>query len=91
MTFEEAKVKKQFLDERCEYYSDELEKLSSEEGKELMGITPDHVREMSTWKILKFQFDESLKELQNFNKWYVKNFKKEIAEERKNKYKRKAV
>lgn len=35
----------------------------------------------------KKEFDKAFAELRAFNGWYVKTFKKEIAADRKNKYK----
>ena len=56
-------------------------------GKSEMGMTPDHVKAMPEWQQAKKDFDLAFAQLRNFNGWYVKTFKKEIAQERKEKYK----
>ena len=56
-------------------------------GKSEMGMTPDFVKEMPEWQQSKKEFDKAFAELRNFNGWYVKTFKKEIAAGRKEKYK----
>ena len=56
-------------------------------GKSEMGMTPDFVREMPEWQQARKEYDKAFAELRNFNGWYVKTFKKEIAAERKEKYK----
>lgn len=52
-----------------------------------MGMTPDHVKAVPEWQQAKKDFDQAFAQLRNFNGWYVKTFKKEIAQERKEKYK----
>jgi len=56
-------------------------------GKSEMGLTPDHVKAMPEWQQAKKDFDLAFAQLRNFNGWYMKAFKKEIAQERKEKYK----
>ncbi len=56
-------------------------------GKSSFGLTPDHVKAMSEWQQAKADFDRAFAELRAFNGWYMKTFKKEILQERKNKYK----
>ncbi len=55
-------------------------------GKSAMGMTPDFVKAMPEWKQAKQNFDKAFAELRAFNGWFVKEFKKEIAAERKEKY-----
>ena len=56
-------------------------------GKSAFGLTPDSVKAMPEFKQAKANFDKAFAELRNFNGWYMKTFKKEIMQERKNKYK----
>lgn len=56
-------------------------------GKTEMGLTPDHVKAMPEWQQAKQEYDLAFTQLRDFNCWYVKTFKKEIAAERKEKYK----
>lgn len=47
-------------------------------------MTPDHVKAMPEWQQAKKDFDLAFAQLRNFNGWYVKTFRKEIAQEKKN-------
>jgi hypothetical protein len=49
-----------------------------------MGLTPDSVRETPKWKAAKRAFDEAAAALRAFNTVYLRRFKKEIAQDRKN-------
>lgn len=83
MTYEEAKILKQKLEDKNRVDSDKLNTFE----KNAMRITPDHIRALPEWKQAKNEFDRSFAELRNFNEWFIKKFKKEYAAERK--YKRK--
>jgi hypothetical protein len=85
MTFEEAKTHQQKLDEKCSIDSAKLNTFPKNE----IGLTPDLVRETPDFQQAKKAFEKSFAELRNFNKWYSKEFKKELAAERKNRYKKK--
>lgn len=84
--FNVAKQAKIALENAVDVASFEL-KAFDKFGKTEMGLTPDHVKAMPEWKAAKEAFDKAFSELQKFNGWYSKAFKKEIALERKNKYK----
>lgn len=51
-----------------------------------MGLTPDHVKTMPRYQVLKRASDVAFQELRAFNAGYVKTFKREISAERKTKY-----
>jgi hypothetical protein len=85
MTYEEAKAYKQQLDEKSKIDSDLLNSFE----KNSMGMTPDHIRETTEWKKAKQSSEKSFSELKNFNSWFMKNFKKEYAaDRRKNRFKK---
>lgn len=84
--FEIAKQSKRALEVALDSACDALKAFDSY-GKSEMGMTPDHVKAMPEWKEAKRCFDVAFQSLRNFNGWFNKAFKKEINEERKNKYK----
>ena len=84
--FHAAKQSKTMLENALDA-ADKALKAFDKYGKNEMGMTPDFVREMPEWQQAKKEFDKAFAELRNFNGWYVKTFKKEIAAERKEKYK----
>lgn len=52
-----------------------------------MGLIPDDVKKTDEYIRVKLAYDYGFKELQNFNKIYVKQFKKELQKMREEKYK----
>ena len=86
MNFQEAKAYKIQLESLLDFADKRLKAFDSY-GKSAMGMTPDHVKAMPEWKEAKVTFDIAFQNLRNFNAKYTKVFKKEIQEERKNKYK----
>ena len=86
MNFQEAKAYKTQLESVLDFADKRLKAFDSY-GKSAMGMTPDHVRAMPEWQEAKLAFDIAFQNLRNFNAKYNKAFKKEIQEERKNKYK----
>lgn len=86
MNFQEAKAYKTQLESLLDFADKRLKAFDSY-GKSAMGLTPDSVRAMPEWKEAKETFDIAFQNLRNFNAKYTKAFKKEIQEERKNKYK----
>ena len=86
MNFQEAKAYKAQLESLLDFADKRLKAFDSY-GKSAMGMTPDHVKVMPEWKEAKMAFDIAFQNLRNFNAKYTKVFKKEIQEERKNKYK----
>ena len=85
MTFEEAKALKEQLDSLCTEFGAKLQEYSI--YKNSMGLLPDYVKELPQFKEAKLWYDTSFKNLQNFNKYYVKTFKKEIRAARDEKIK----
>ena len=84
--FHVAKQSKAMLENSLDI-ADKALKAFDQYGKSEMGMTPDHVKAMPEFKQAKKEFDKAFAELRNFNGWYVKTFKKEIAAERKEKLK----
>lgn len=52
-----------------------------------MGLIPDDIKKTNEYIVVKVAYDHGFKELQNFNKVYVKQFKKELKKIRDEKYK----
>ena len=86
MNFQEAKAYKAQLENLLDFADNRLKSFDSY-GKSAMGLTPDHVKSMPEWQEAKMAFELAFQNLRNFNAKYNKAFKKEIQEERKNKYK----
>lgn len=86
MNYEQAKAYKLTLEALNNADSDALKEFDNY-GKSDMGMTPDFVKAMPEFKAAKLAFDISFNNLRNFNGKFVKAFKKEIAQERKLKYK----
>lgn len=85
MNFEEAKIKKNELETLCQKASDVLKNINHNNEKTSLGLTPDHIKTSSAFKEAKIEYDKHFKNLREFNSYYVKAFKKEISNERKNK------
>jgi len=69
--------------------SKEADAETAEASKELkrfprlpMGITPDHVRKTQEWKDAQARFVKAFARSRSVNAFLVKNFKKELKEER---------
>jgi hypothetical protein len=87
MTFFDTAKQSKIVLENALDVADKALKAFDQYGKSAFGMTPDHVKAMPEWQQAKREFDRVFAELRNFNGWYMKTFKKEIKEERKNKYK----
>lgn len=85
--FDTAKQAKIVLENALDVADKALKAFDLLHGKSAYGMTPDHVKAMPEWQQAKREFDKAFAELRNYNGWYMKTFKKEIMEERKNKYK----
>lgn len=59
-------------------------------GKGDMGLTPDFVKAMPEYRKAKAEFDSAFQVLRKFNQQFVKQFKKEIAKERRERFNTKA-
>ena len=86
MTYEEAKIHKQTLENKNSHDSDILKKFE-QYGKSSMGLTPESVKILPEFQQAKQEFNKSFSELRNFNAYFTKTFKKEYAKERKYKLK----
>ena len=51
-----------------------------------MGLVVEEIRLSNEYQSIKREFEKSFKELQEFNKWFMKRFKKEYAKERRENY-----
>lgn len=80
MNYEDAKAHRDILEANLSKYSKELDSFP----KDMMGLTID--RDDVNYRLAKGCFDLWFKELQNFNKYFVKAFKKERALERNIRY-----
>lgn len=83
MDYKEAKIFKQKLQDINSHASKEINKF--EKGD--MGLTPDHVRKSPEYQKAKKEYDDSFKKLREFNSWFLKEFKKEYAQDRRNRLK----
>lgn len=88
VNYEEAKLYKKELEEKNDEDSRKLREFDKL-GESALGLVPDHVKEMPEWRSAKVEFDKSFAKLREFNGWFVKTFKKEIAADRKSRYKTK--
>jgi len=83
MTYAEAKLHKEELENICDINSKKIN--SFEKGE--MGLTPKHIKILPEYKLAKQSYENSFAELRKFNEYFVKTFKKEYANERQNKRK----
>ena len=87
MMYEEAKEYKQLLEDKNKADGKALKVF--DQYRNAMGIVPDHIRELPEYKKAKESCDKSFSKLREFNAFFVKNFKKEYAVDRKNRNKAK--
>lgn len=80
MSYEEAKTYQDTLDKQYRLASQAL-RAFPKTGP--FGLTTDAVKAMPAFKEAKSAYDTAFKKLQTFNTWYVKQFKTEIALERR--------
>lgn len=83
MNFTESKELKNKLENKCEEFSNVLRSFSGD--KNTIGLLPDSVRLTPEYRFARKQYDEAFKALRSFNSIFVKKFKKELAQERKDK------
>lgn len=83
MTFENATQIKAKLEENVKVLSESM----SIFPRGAMGLIPDEIKKTDDYIRVKAAYDCGFKELQTFNKVYVKQFKKELTKMRKEKYK----
>jgi hypothetical protein len=84
MTYEEAKLYRDEMEKRHKIDSDALKVFNK--YRIAMGIVPDHIREIPEYQTAKKAVDRNFAELRNFNGWFVKQFKKEIQADRRNRF-----
>lgn len=78
MDYESAKNIRDYYQKQLDLRDKELKKIC---GNNEGGLTPDHIKESSEYKVAKALFDLAFKELRDFNAKFVKNYKKEIRKE----------
>ena len=81
ISYEIAKEHGKTLDSICSEYSKKLNSYPKNE----MGLVIEEVRLSGEYQALKRDFEKSFKELQEFNKWFLKKFKKEYLKDRQQK------
>ena len=82
ITYNEAKEIKKLIDEKCNVLSKKLNSFPKGD----MGLVVEEIRLSNEYQSIKREFEKSFKELQEFNKWFMKRFKKEYAKERRENY-----
>lgn len=82
MNFEKAVELKKEIETRVNKLDSEIKSFE----KNNLGMIKEEIRNSKEFKEIKKSFDLNFKELQNFNSWFNKEFKKEIAEQRKNRF-----
>jgi hypothetical protein len=87
MTYEEAKNYKKELESKCQNAGDELNAITAGH-KSAMGLTPDYIKSLPEYNKAIHAYSLHFQTLRSFNQFYVKTFKKEIAAERRNKFKK---
>lgn len=86
MNYQEARHIKTQLERAHDFAAAGLrDYLTNNVAPSCMGLTPDKVKFSPEYRKVKATFDQSFKELQAFNTFFMKHFKKEYAEERRNK------
>ncbi len=85
MTYEEAKLYRDQMEERHKVDTVKLKEFDKHRNG--MGLIPDEIRESQEYRIIKSKCDRNFAELRKFNGWFVKTFKKEIRQERRERFK----
>ena len=83
MSFDNATKIKSQLEENVKILSENM----SIFPRGAMGLIPDEIKKTDEYIRVKSAYDYGFKELQNFNRIYVKQFKKELQKIREEKYK----
>jgi len=84
MNFIEAKEKKKELDKRVDLASKTLNTKYKE--KTIIGTVPDHTKRSDQYKKDLLEYNEAFNLLRSFNKYYTKEYKREINKENKARY-----
>lgn len=83
--YEAAKQNRALVDKACDDATKKLKAIKGV-GSGGSGLTPDSVRALPEYKRAKAELDRAFKKLQDTNLRFTKEFKKESAQERKDKY-----
>lgn len=81
MDYNEAKLKKEELERTVDELSDELNVFNIYENG--MGLLPESIRESEEYRESKGKYDTVFKILQEYNQWFLKEYKKEYLADRK--------
>lgn len=80
MNYEEAKIQKEVLDNKVTELSSKLNGYNKYRNE--LGLIPNHIKELEAFKIISNEYQVAFKRLQEFNKWFIKEYKKEYNKER---------
>lgn len=81
ISFSEAKQTKEFLEKSVKNAEEILHKIPG--VNKSGGLTPDAIKTSTDFQKAKQNFNVAFSKLRDFNGFFVKQFKKEIGEERK--------
>lgn len=84
--YEAVKAVKTAAEVAFEKAAKELDDFVNQFPKGPMNLTPDVVRAMPEYKVLRAASEKAFQNLRSINGFFTKNFKKEYAAERKAKY-----
>lgn len=82
MNFEEAKLQSEKLNSAHNKAATALKDYQASLGHSVGNPVSDSIRALPEWQKLRKASDKAFGELRAFNAWYVKEFKKELREER---------
>lgn len=80
-SYDDAKILKNYYETLVSKASEEMKQFPKND----LGMIPDDVRMTEKYKDTKAYYDHVFSLLQKYNQWFVKHYKKEYMEERKNK------
>ena len=84
--FQEATDTRDAIESALKAASEALEALKDMHPRGSMGLTPDSVKALPEYQILLYKTNHHFQQLRRFNTYYVKTFKKELTEARRNRY-----
>lgn len=85
LTFEQATQMRDTFDAQMRDASQALRAVEGV-GSGAMGLTPDAIKASEAYQEAKRRFEWDFDNLRKFNAWYVKAFKRELAQARRKKY-----
>jgi len=83
MNFDEAKAHASYLWTDAFHAGTVLKGLKGKGNS--LNLTPDHIKDTPEWKLAKARSDAATIALQQFNQWFTRKFKAELAAERNSK------